>query len=617
VDDLGKNRIIALTVSVLLPILVAFGAQLGTRITSVILIIGIVCFVILTSLNKINARDYPIYLFSITLCMMWQTSMLGAHIIGSDMAGEFYSSNAIFNNGVWHPSADYGTQSSTSIVVGWVVPTLARLLHVDVVWIYKIILPIIFSCTLVVLYYAYKKQIGDKKAVFSCLFFMIVPIASLEVAQIGKMMVAELFFGMMVLLLVVKLKWYWQLICLIVVVVLSMLSHYTMGFAAIAYLGGILIIRLVTIVFKNWRLFKERIVPVWITVVVIAVTVSGCIAYYGMADGGSIMKVMKKVIPVYSVVAVETVGINIIPPESEKVNSETSTPEVILMVDKAIKNSNIPDDYLDKLNDQESLIKTAIGFDFKDASIAGKIFRVIQYLTQLMIIVGGIWLLFNFKKYKFTAEFFAGIIASFFLLGLCIFIPQFSLIINATRFYQIALFFLAPIFVISLDVISEGRWKWVLPSVMIAYFVFTSGLVYELMRSDVTNKLDVPYSASLSGQRTGIYASYTSDDVKAVKWIISQNDGCMVVADYNGGLLVSAYEGLDKIREKGKWYNLSFDNVPENTYVLLTSWNTESQLYLDSIKNVRGGAGLRVTKPLPDLKYAEVYRSGNTVVLKR
>lgn len=606
--NLGKDRIIALVTSIILAVSVAIGAHIGTIITPFILVSAIIIFIILVYLNKINSRNYPIYIYTITLCLMWQTTMLGQHIIGSDMAGEFYSSNTVFNDGIWHPSLHYGTQSSTSIVVGWLVPHIASIFHIGVVWVYKIVLPLVFSFVTVILYYAYRKQIGDKKAALSCIFFMVIPIASLEVAQIGKMMVAEVFFALFVLLLVIKIKWYWQLLLLLISTILTILSHYTVGFSIIAYLSGILLIRLVLLLVRNWGLIKIRVIPIWIALVVLISSLVCCVIYYSIADEGVIMQVMKKVVPVYSTVVANTIGIDID-------NIETDS-EVILMADKAVKEANIPDGYIDKLKDQEALVKTAIGFDFSEVSTLGKVFRCIQYLTQLCIIIGGIWLLFNYKKYKFTTEYIAGIIASYILLAMCIFVPQFSIIINVTRFYHIALFFLAPVFIICFD--SFKKYKNILPIIIVIYFIFTSGFVYEIMKYNVSDKLDIPYSASFSAKRTGVYATYSQDDVNAVNWIVSNGDkDLMVVSDYNGVLLISAYFGISKIRVDGAWSNLNYEDMPQHCYIFITSWDNETGFYVNSVQGIRCGAGFRQIKKMPKLIYEEVYRSGNSVILKK
>lgn len=600
--------VMGIILGILVPAFVGVGAYYQWEVMPYVLITSVIAFVVLLAWGKIPAKYYPYFIYSMTLSLMWQTSMLGVHIIGSDMQGEYYSSSVVLQDGVWHPTAHYGTQSSTSFVVGWLAPNLAGFLNIDVVWIYKIILPIIFSFALIFLYYAYCKQIGERKAVLACVFFMVVPIASLEVVQIGKMMVAEMFMALAVMLLVIKLKWYWQLSLFVVATVGTMFSHYTVGIALVAYIGGILIIRLILLLFK--RYFVVRVMPISFLAVALVIVLGSGIAYYSVADEGVIMKVMKNVVPVYTLIVADTVEdvVKTVPSSNSgaitgKVGSSSTV----------INESEIPDNYIGKMQTQEALIKTATGFDFADASISGKAFRIIQYLTQLLIILGLIRLVFWYKKYQFTADFTAGVLASFVLLMLCVFLPEFSLTINATRFYQLALFFVAPVFILSFDFMDK---KWILPTVIVVYFIFTSGLVFEVTKSEAINRVDTPYSASLSAKRTGVYATYTEDDLKAVKWLVSQKEQSPIVSDYNGGLLVAAYIGLDRIRAEGLRYNINFTKIPDKAYIYLTSWNTETGKFLDAVAHVRGGAGLRECKDLPVLNYKVVYQSGNAVIMQ-
>ena len=47
-------------------------------------------------------------------------------------------------------------------------------------------------------------------------------------------------------------------------------------------------------------------------------------------------------------------------------------------------------------------------------------------------------------------------------------------------------------------VLNKIMQKWILSGILIVYFVFTSGLVFELTKSESTDKLETPYSSRLS-----------------------------------------------------------------------------------------------------------------------
>ena len=104
-----------------------------------------------------------------------------------------------------------------------------------------------------------------------------------------------------------------------------------------------------------------------------------------------------------------------------------------------------------------NLVKSAMGLDLLQYSWSGIAFRIVQLLTQVLVVVGFIWMLV--KRYNMKSEYVAGCICAFGLLGLCVILPAFGSMINATRQYHIALMFLALCFVLGFDAIENG-WRW-------------------------------------------------------------------------------------------------------------------------------------------------------------
>ena len=564
-------------------------------------IIATLAVLLLVYFKKIQPSTYPIYLFAVCLALMWQASMFGVHVIGSDMHGEYYVSRVIFSEGTWDIARHYGTQSSTSIVVGALVPTLSRLLHLDIVWIYKAVLPFLFALTPVFLYLAYKQAIGERYGFYAALFFMIVPITTLEIVQIGKSMVGELFMALAILIAVSTFQREAPLARIFTITVFSitaMLCHYTVGIALLAYFASIALIRF----FPKLKITARKAMPAFVLPIVVLLLGATGFVYYSIADQGVIVKVMARVVPAYS---------NAILNRADDVASliylkPTTDPK---------ETPSEPDSgYFDK---HEVLVKTAIGMDFPQATVPGKAFRITQYLTQFLICIGGLVLFWAHRHYKFTAEFIAGIWASYGLLALCVFLPQFSNIINITRFYHFALFFLAPVFIIG--ALHLFKKEAILVGLLVVYFIFTSGLVFEITQSNNISQIDTPYSVGLSAERTGVIAAYARSDVEAVEWLESQDKGnMMIVGDYNGWHLVSAYLGLNRLREGKAVYNPTFDSLPDKPcYIFITDWNTRHGRYIDSLRKVRGGAGLRGSYPLPEFDYPVVFQSENSIIYEK
>jgi uncharacterized membrane protein len=385
----------------------------------------ILTFAVTIFIGKIPQKYYPYCIALISLGLVYQTTMLGIYTVGSDIQRESYLSRVAMNG--WYPGAAGLGQSNTSIVVGVIAPLLSMLLNLDMTWVYKAVLPLFLVATPVILFHAFRLQIGDLKAYFATLFFMIVPVFNLEIAQIGKSMVAEFFFALMILSMVSKSKW--KAVGIIGSLLMTIFCHYTIGILAICYLASVFVARLVAYPIK-WDLLKNKTVSIKVIGIALLIGSLSFFAYYSYVLDGAVIRTM---FGIPKAVVVET-----------QVASDSTTVDDSGTIDE-----------LKYMKNQEYLVKAGIGMDFSDVSTVGKVFRGLQYLTELLIVIGAVYLFFNYKKYNFSLEFMMCIGASFVLLMFCIFVPKFSLIINMTRFYHVSLFFIAPMLVLGLDWIKK------------------------------------------------------------------------------------------------------------------------------------------------------------------
>jgi uncharacterized membrane protein len=410
----------------------------------------VVAVTLLVSCGVIKEKYYQYCIGIMAFGLVYSITMLGTYIVGSDIQGELSASRTALKSG-WNftEATDVNAITGiniTSIVTGFIAPMLSRILNINLVWVYKAILPLFLVAVPIIMYYAYEKQIGSKRAYYAALFFIIMPVYSLQLAQIVKSMVAEFLFALMIVAMVSTWRWQYKGIVITLCTILAIISHYTIGMAMLAYLFGILIVRLMTS-HIGWRLWAIKKVPALLLVVVLLVSSASFYIYYQYAYGGAVNQVVENVFKWHgsaAITATEKAVESVIPN-----NATTSTTNAYVL-------PTVPKDksYLYK---QEYLVQVGIGLDFLQQSLEGKIFRLVQYLTQILIVIGAIWLLFRYKRYKFTSEFVAGVGCSFVLLLVCIFLPLFSSIINMPRFYQISLFFLSPMFVLGCGAITNDK----------------------------------------------------------------------------------------------------------------------------------------------------------------
>lgn len=168
---------------------------------------------------------------------------------------------------------------------------------------------------------------------------------------------------------------------------------------------------------------------------------------------------------------------------------------------------------------REPLAQTALGLDFALASPGGKVWRIFQYLVQLCLVIGFIRLIFRPATLgKFKAEYLSLCIVSVLILIGIFVLPTRSFGIGATRVWQITLLLLSPLFIFGGELIVLGIAKLVkmlrrgfinsrlglnnaallrfpVLIILIPYFIFNSGLVFELSRSQTTYFIDMPYSS--------------------------------------------------------------------------------------------------------------------------
>lgn len=158
-------------------------------------------------------------------------------------------------------------------------------------------------------------------------------------------------------------------------------------------------------------------------------------------------------------------------------------------------------------------------------------------------------------------------------------------------------------------------------ALLLNYFLFTSGLVFEASGSTNVGGVDMPYSIALSGERTGILEMYSKGDVSCAKWLatspVCSGSHIPLYVDYNAAALLSEYIEWSEFRPLQKIEGLDLEKTwivqsqPPGEYMLfLTSWNTRNEKMV-----MWGGAMLREYLPLPDLSDATVmHDEGDAVV---
>ncbi len=559
------------------------------------------------SLNFGKKYEYPIILYLISLSLLFGTTLQSNYLIGSDIHIEYYFARLTQLHG-WEPSLAYNMNGSLSVTL--LAPFLSDLFHIDIIWIFKVVFPILFAGVPVILYLIYRQFISNKAAFLAAAFFAIIPTYFMELTAVTRQQIATLFFVIMIYFIVSKEEYLpaflrrsaWMRVPFILLTgVLAIVSHYTTGALAMGFVGASVIL---VAVFKVIKIAPEIPLRV-LSVAAVYVIVLG-ICYYAVVSSGTALHDMIGLLPGGAKVQA------MIPQLSPEVAPPQVPGEII--------NPPGPIGTLgEAIQPHSQMMQLALGMDFGEATGWGKLFRVIQLLTQLFIVIGMAIFLYRAFKERQNSIYTAFILICAGILAVCVIDPVFSQVINASRFYQYALIFIAPGVILTAQLISRkipGLNTWapgyaaIFCLLVIPYAAFNTGVIFEATKQTNIMRFDMPYSIALSSHRLDLWGNYTPDDEK-VRLKIALDRINPILTDIHGRVFLQ--ETLGYTREI---YLLpqEIDKIPDRYYVFLRAHNVEAGMLAYWV-----GPGLRayVGEQLPEnFEGREViYQSGDSILL--
>lgn len=547
----------------------------------------VILALLLVVFDKVAEKQYPVLIFFLSLGLIYQLTLMTNHIAGTDIHYEYYFALQTYNNGYWDHTIGHSYNSAISISV--FVPVVAKLLHIPLAWSFKVIPPLFLAGVPVVTYYIFRKEFDSKTAFLSVFFFISIPTMFLELSGLAKQAIGELFLisclGLVVYNAFNKRRVRYTLICILGM--LTAVSHYSMGGTLFCYLlGAIVLLPIGRYLFRIKSDISLKYAGIAITVFAVF-----SLIYYGWAAQGAPLRDIAGSMGITTRAAARIAG------SSQYTHWNYPEPAVAL----------------------------ALGADFFNVDVAAQVFRVFQYATQILIIVGCISMLIHYKRRSLGYLVFLGL--SGVILGLVIFYPGFSPMFNASRFYNLILLFMAPTAVLGGKLVFRN-YKILAIVVLIPYFLLTTGAVFEVSGIKDLTVITVPYSHALSAHRTDSTGLYTDNDIKARDWV-KANNKFPVYGDMWGSTLLfevqSNLGGVNMLLETDKWYVNCFvfragenepDAVSDDAYIFLRERNTENREI-----TYQTGVGLRKIRSYEDTGFDKVlegrptlYQAGNAIV---
>jgi len=514
----------------LIPFLAVFGTYLANfyhnNILLMFLIVILAVMVLLIAFDKFIPKNlYPLAVFIIAISLLYHTSLISMYIWGTDIQFEHYLCNLVKINSIWDSTIHHNCNAMLSLVM--LSPIYSIICDTPIHWVFKIIYPFLFSLVPLGLYRVFQKQTDDKVAFLSCFFFVSLFVTYAELTQIARQQISEIFFALLMLLMVDKNMNNMKRTILFIPFAFSLaVSHY-----GLSYVFMFSLIVAWTMLYLNAQ-YKHEKMENNITSTFVLLYITFALTWYMYVSSSSVF-------------------------------------ESIICIGEHIANS-IFTDFLNPEASQGLYLAVT-----KTVSPLHEFTKVVHIVTQFFIIFGIIALLLKRIEIKFEKEYVAFSMVNFIIYIANILIPYFSDQLKASRMYQITLFFLSPFFVIGgimffkmLTRVAGVSWTnesvksslKMLSVILVIFLLCNTGFIYEVAK-------DNPTSIALSNLEDAYV--FNEQEVISAKWLSDVKSGSRVHSDRFGWLLLCGMVYFDEVRYHD--YLGDTKKIPEHTYIYLRS----------------------------------------------
>lgn len=474
-DDLLAPSTLAI---VLLPFLVVFGTYLMNlyRINILLVLFFFILgfIVILFAYDRIPRKVYPFLIFTMSVSILFQTSLISSYVSGWDIQYEYYLAELVMNNSYWFSNFNYVVNSMLSVTI--LAPILSIIPKIDLTWTLKVVYPILFSLVPLGLYDIFRKQTNSKIAFLSSFIFISFFAYYMEMVALARQEIGEIFLILLVMVMISdELDYMRRSIFFIVFGASLAVSHYGLAYF---YMFSLLM------VFLLLGIVKYPIIQNLIN------RISNFIFHRKIRFSSEVDHYKNKIINLTYVAFFFVFAISWYIFTSASNAFNTLLYILYLMVktgSAAILNP--------------SFVQSVAILQATYNSSLHTLSKYINIFVQVLLILGLLYILL-YNRYKIKREYLAFMVVSATILIASLILPYLSSAFNSERLYQIVLIFLAPSIVIGgltfLKIIRKilkeranyevkdfkNRSIKILSVFFIIYLFFNSGLVYSLADDD-------------------------------------------------------------------------------------------------------------------------------------
>ncbi|MGF3572928.1 MAG: DUF2206 domain-containing protein [Candidatus Bathyarchaeia archaeon] len=540
-----------------------------------LIIIAAFFMVTLVSRRAISSKLYPLIILVIALSLVYHAALVSDRLVhfGSDVGGEVFVQKIVERDCYWNPKGPYPESESVgrshAMLGVTLLPTIySILLNLDSILVFKLFYSLLLVLVPLGLYLLWKNFVDEKFAFVSAFLFMSFQPFYGELLGLNKQILAELFLVLLLTVLLCKDEdKLARNICLILFSFGLVVSHYGMAEIFLFFAAFALIFLLI-------RRQQSRKISASFVLLFFALMFT----WYIFTSSSTVFD------------AFLSFGQRVYNELSDFFNLQSREPEIL----------------------------RGLGLE-PPPTIWNFISRVFAYLTEFLILIGFLWVVVKGKRRnRFGREFFLFVFVAMLFLFALIVVPGLSGTMGMTRFYNVLLFFIAPLCAVGASAIvkfvfkreDEFRTIALLLVVLVPYFLFQTGFVYEVTQT-------YSWSVPLSKHRMGwprLYSEFgyiSAYSISGAQWL-SRNMKVVSARIYS-----DRYSRVNELRAYGVIYT-GYVEILSNT-TLLKVGGTVYLNPLNVIENVV--AGQRYFWNTSDLQFLnelnKVYSNGAGEVYKK
>lgn len=578
--------ILFLFLIILTSILGAFLVRFYHNNVLLLLLIVMICIAVtLIGFKKfIPAKLYPIGIFAISIALLYSYTLVSPYLSGWDIHLEYYFAQLTMTHSHWDSTIANSYNAMLSITI---LPTIySHFMNADIAWIFKVAYPLFFSLVPLALYEVYRRQTNLHTAFMSVFFFMSLPLFFIGMASLARQQIAELFLALLILLMISREMTGFQKAILAIIFSASLIvSHYSISYIYIFY-----ILLTLPLLYLLKKVAKDVKTATMLTGTFICLYVVMALSWY-----------------IYT--------------------ADSKSFSNIVLVGQTTYN-NITDFFHAGTREVSTLKLLGLG---QSESFLHSVSVYFYRITLFFIIVGVLRLLVKRKMMKLEPEYYVMTLLSSILLIICVALPYFAGFLNMDRIYHVTLFFLSPLCILGGQSLFRwlftlpkaawikmrsmiGRWKLTIPTrgysvshtytnlvvllVLIPYFLFSSGFIYEVAQDKG------PTSISLS------QAGFERSNIDKV--VVSFHSEYVFTSDVVSARWLSNFrteEGTIYSDDPSKWYILPNYALIFPSEVIYPETEVEggSYIYLSNLNVVKSLMHVPVKNEPPSSKQAYNY----------